>query len=179
MLLTHPRTDLSAVNFAGAAWPEAPESLYDWLINDEEPPRGLSLWAFLLDHVACVDPPEVPCVDLPTVHADGSRVRFRSLDVGLGQVTVTLVFHPGWEIAHPGEANGSVVRLWPMPENSRVHSLPRNSYRPLVFRTGMDLIFAPGTYGRGDLPPLGPDFSPFSTAFAQCIVGGAAPKIGA
>lgn len=179
VLLTHPRTDLSPVNFEGAAWPDASGSLYDWLVNDEEPPAGLSVWAFWLGDSDGSDSPEVPCIDLPTVHADGSRVRFRSLDVGLGRVTVTLVFHPGWEIAHPGEADGSVVRLWPAPLGSPIPSLPRNSYRPLMFRTGMDLMFAPETYGRVNLPPLDPDFSPISPAFTQYIVGGDAPKIGA
>lgn len=176
VLLTHPRTEFKNLRLPGVAWPGAPSSVYDWLINGQPPPDGLSAWAFWLEDPV-ETPPDMPRIDLPTVVADGITTRFRSLDLGVRNMSITLAFHPGWEIAHPGEADGSVIRLWPVPEQRTIPPLPRHRHRPVVYRSGPELWFEPGTYGNVDLPPLAPDTDPAWLA-REFVTFTAAPRVG-
>ena len=59
-------------------------------------------------------------IPLPTVVADGRKIEFRVKRAGLRSLDVSLLYHPGWEIAHPLEADGRALRLWPREVDSGV-----------------------------------------------------------
>ena len=179
VLLTHPQTEFKNLGpyLPGVAWQEAPSSIYSWLINGEPPPVGLSAWAYWQDGSQDA-PDDTPIIDLPTIVADGTTTRFRSLDLGLRKLSVTLIYHPGWDLAHPAEADGSAIRLWPSPtESTTIPALPSRSYRPVLFRPGAEITFKPGTYDCADLPALAPGVDPVASA-GDAVAFVAAPRIG-
>jgi hypothetical protein len=139
---------------------EVPDDLYGWSVSGRRPPLGLSVWA--TRHARrppdSDDPYRIP---LPTVLADGWTARFQELThgldlVGAGYLDFSLVYHPGWEIAHPLEAEGRAIRLWPR-DNRRaldLGSFPLVDARELRWYRGPRLLFAPGAYRTEEREPL-------------------------
>lgn len=131
------------------------EDLYSWSVNGRRPPPGLSVWASKFQPVQS-DDPEPRQIFLPTVVADGGETAFRSFEAGLVGTWVTLVYHPEWPIAHPLEAEGAAVRMWPRPNPEPVHftGMPRVSSRDPVWLPGPRITFRDDTYRAADMPPL-------------------------
>jgi hypothetical protein len=73
---------------------------------------------------------------------------------------MTLVVHPGWDIAHPLEHDGRAVRLWPPSgaiDLTVLPSLPRRTIAWVRCR----VVLRDGVMGLSMLPPLGPSTLPF------------------
>lgn len=117
---------------------------------------------------------------MPTIVADGTTTRFRSLDLGLRNLSVTLIYHPGWDIAHPAEADGSMICLWPSPAQSTIPTiptLPSRRRRPVWFRPGCEINSKSGSYDCADLPGLAPGVDPVAAA-GDLVTFVAAPYAG-
>ena len=155
---SHPRIDEHAIKWDPN---EVPHGYYDWLINGEPPPAGISLWMFRADEEE-PRPPAGYRVALPTVDADGKRIEFVCFQLTFHGLQVTLVVHPGWEIRHPLEAENAVVRLWPNPPTAgvdlaRLPALPGNTVSWVRCR----VTLKPGVLGSPLLPPLEHASNPF------------------
>jgi hypothetical protein len=156
LLLVHPRTEFRRGTPEPSAWSGAPSSVWDWLVSGQEPPPGLSAWAFRhVQNAADQGKPGPPRLELPTVVTRGVRIEFSHVDLTLKLVNFTLIYHPGWPIHHPGEASGDVLRVWPFSEGAEIKQLPRSRHRPITWLKGRSLQFRDGTYD-GTLPPLTP-----------------------
>jgi hypothetical protein len=160
LLLTHPECQQSEPALIPPSWVAVPENLYGWMINDEEPPAGLSAWIAREDPY--LDAPSTRHIPLPIVVADGSRTEFQDLRMGVRSIEVSVVYHPGWRIDHPQEAEGQAVRLWPRQIDQPVDlgPLPSVAPRDMAWLKGPLLHFRDGAFADADLPPLAPDFDP-------------------
>lgn len=90
-----------------------PQECYEWLVNGNDPPEGLSLWA--CKSASDDGDGTRPILALPVVHAGDAVVRFQAHEVTLHGLTIALVYHPGWPLHHPAETAGRALRLWPSP----------------------------------------------------------------
>ena len=149
----HPKIDPYAIRWDTD---EVPHGYYEWLIDGQAPPPGVSLWMFRADERRDDRPTPTYRVPLPTVDADGSRIDFVCFQMTFHGVQVTLVVHPGWDIRHPLENDNAAVRLWPGPPSSGVNLaalpvLPSNAVS--WFRCRVTL--RSGVLGNTQLPPLG------------------------
>jgi hypothetical protein len=160
LFLCHPRALFRHPTWGGNKWELGDENLYSWTVNGQPPPAGLSAWASKF-RPAQSDDPEPRQIFLPTVVADGCETAFRSFEAGLVGTWVTLVYHAGWPIAHPLEAEGAAVRMWPRPNRQPVNftGMPRVWSRDPLWRPGPRLTFRDGTYDPADMPPLSPSLT--------------------
>lgn len=156
LLLAHPSAFYSEPGISPPRWPVDDEWIR-WLVNGEEAPQGLSVWAFKQDR----ELPEanvVLQVPLPTVVADGRTIQFRAARAGLRWLDVSLVYHPGWEIDHPLEHQSRALRLWSaVGQVIELLSLPNVSPTEFAWLAGPTLRFAPGRFSSSQLPPLSSD----------------------
>jgi len=132
-----------------------PDDLYSWMVNDQSPPAGLSVW---ISRVRDPEPDNPPSqrIFLPRVIADGRTIQFQVRQLGIRFLDVALAYHPGWPIEHPLEADGRVVRIWPYSGSGAINvaALPVISRQAIAWTTGPAVHFAPGMYGEVNLPPL-------------------------
>jgi hypothetical protein len=179
LLLAHPRSEFQLATPRPRPWFSAPAGVFSWLVTGQSPPAGLSIWAFLHDQERLTDQQErsTPWMALPTVVADGVTTRFQVLDLTLALVNVTLVFHPGWPIAHVPASVGEVIQLWPLAADTGLERLPVLSYRPLRWWVGPELRFRPGAFPEENMRPLTPNAAPESLVLAS-LDGASAPAVG-
>lgn len=179
LLLAHPRSEFQPATPRTQPWSRAPAELFSWLINGQSPPTDLTMWAFRHDQARSTDQQDraVPWMALPTVVADGVTTKFLVLDLTVALVNVTLVFHPGWPIAHVPASAGEVIQLWPLAAGSHIARLPVLSYRPLRWRPGPELRFHPGTFPERNMQPLAPNVWPDSLVLAS-LDGASPPAFG-
>ena len=159
LLLVHPevRQESTWGSIAPHRWnlTVIPDDLYSWMANDQPPPTNLSAWMSKVRDPEPDDPPSRRMF-LPTVMADGRTTQFQVGQFGIRFLDIALVYHPGWPIEHPFEADGRAVRIWPYDKNGAFNStrLPVISRRAIAWTTGPEVHFAPGMYGKANLPPL-------------------------
>ena len=175
LLLAHPAARGSNPGEFRERWDLAriPDDLYSWTVHDGPVPNGLSVWVVREDRypVQAVRTRRIP---LPTVVADGRTMGFQDFRCSVRFLDVTLVYHPGWEIAHPLEAEGRAARLWPshgQPVN--FESLVPVASRDTIWMEGPILTFAPGSFGAARLPPLGPGWDPMFPPVPGVVHAGA------
>jgi hypothetical protein len=161
LLWAHPATRESVPGIAPSRWDGISDGLYVWTVTNQLPPAGLSMW---ITKRGEEDPEDAATrhIPLPTVVvADGRKIEFRAKRAGLRSLDVSLVYHPDWEIAHPLEAEGRALRLWPREGGTRADfaSLPPVHRRDTVWLEGPTVHFLPDAFKRGDLPPLSPYFN--------------------
>lgn len=160
LLLAHPKARDSEPGITPSRWHSVSEDLWTWMVNDQPPPAGLSVWvARIGDSVPNVS--ATRHVPLPTVVADGREVEFMSMRAGVRFLDVSLAYHPGWEINHPLEVEGRALRLWPRnpDEPADFGSLPSVNPKDTSWLKGPRLQFSPGTFPSPDLPPLSADLN--------------------
>jgi len=178
-LLAHPRTEYQAATPAPTArWDGVASSVWSWAVRDEDPPLGLSAWAFRhrQDGDGDEPPPSAPRLELPHVVADGVAMPFYVIDLTLELVNVSVVWHPGWQIEHLAAAAGEVLQLSPLPVGTTIDRLPDLDHRPIRWATGPVLRFLPGTYD-GTLPPLTPGVPPSSQVTDRLESADAGPPV--
>lgn len=131
-----------------------PQECYEWLINDSDPPDGLSLW--ICKSAGDEGAGTRPILALPVVHAGDTVVRFQAHEVTLHGLTIALVYHPGWPLHHPAETAGTAVRLWPSPPVSvDLRELGPTAFEMVpLWSEGWRVVFRDGAFEAGDLPPL-------------------------
>ena len=161
LLLAHPAARESDPDVTPARWDSVPEELYSWLVTDQPPPAGFSIWVTRRAEEG-PEPAAIRRIPLPTVVADGRSIKFRAKRAGVRLLDVSLVYHPGWEIEHPLEVEGRALRLWPRTADTEADfaSLPTVHPKDTTWLKGPTLYFLPGVFGRGDLPRLSPSFNP-------------------
>lgn len=134
----------------------APPQFYRWLVNNDPPPEGLSLWLHRSDDLHDPAAGRGQELMLPTVHEGGHTVRFESYQVRLHGLSVVLALHPRWPIDHPLEASGQAVRLWPHPpagfDFNTLAPVPPSQH--VVWCRGLDVELEPGALNSGLLPAL-------------------------
>jgi hypothetical protein len=89
------------------------QHFYEWLINGQSPPEGLSIWLHRVDLTSQKRPSY--CVPLPTVTADQQTMAFTEFQWGLHGIWAALVVHPGWPIIHPLAEQGFAAQVLPDP----------------------------------------------------------------
>lgn len=127
--------------------------MYSWMVNGQPSPVGLSVW---ISQVRDPEPGEPPSqrIMLPRVVADGHSTRLQGNRCTIRFLGIDLVYHPGWAIEHPLEADGRAVRMWPYSGSSSTVSiagLPAVSSRAITWATGLKVHFAPGMYKKSEL----------------------------
>ncbi|MDQ3763943.1 MAG: hypothetical protein M3460_20750 [Actinomycetota bacterium] len=179
LLLAHPRSEFQSATPRPRPWSSAPVEMFSWQINGQSPPAGLSMWAFLHDQERSTSQQDrsTPWIALPTVVADGVTTKFQVLDLTIALVNVTLIFHPGWPIAHVPASVGEVSQLWPLAAGTGLARLPVLSHRPLRWRVGPELHFRPGAFPDENMRPLAPNVAPESLVLAS-LDGVSAPPVG-
>ena len=163
LFLCHPLAVFENTPFAGNLWERGDEDLYSWTVNGGPPPPGLSVWASKSrqDEPGDSQPRQM---HLPSIVADGRQIVFRSFEAGLIGTHVTLVYHPGWRIDHPLEADGAAARMWPRPSPEPVNftTMPRVSSRDPMWLPGSRLTFHDGAYDPARMPSLSPSLAYFN-----------------
>lgn len=91
-------------------------SLYPWMVDGSGPPRYLSVWVSRRATEVGDDPDEdldVERISLPSFEMGGSVHKSRVGWLGVRELLITLLVHPGWETTHPLEATGQAARIYP------------------------------------------------------------------
>jgi hypothetical protein len=182
LLLAHPDATNPAPDVDFPRWRSVSEDLWTWMVSDQPPPDGLSLWVTKRDDRGLIDHP-TRYIPLPVVVADREEIEFQVQRVGLGWprskspaggLDVSLVYHPCWEIEHPLEREGRALRLWPHNQGGPADfaALPPVDPNDTTWVKGPRLHFFPGTFGSSRLPPLSPMFNPTDAQFVRFIEGG-------
>lgn len=129
-----------------------PTDIYSWMVNGQPPPAGLSVWISKV----CDDDRPSRQIALPTVIADGRLTQFQGNRCAFLFLGIDLVYHPGWAIEHPLEADGRAVRMWPHAEGSTVDiaGLPAVGRQAVQFPPGPEVTFISGTYEEANLAPI-------------------------
>ena len=180
LLLAHPAARSSMPEPSPQRWNlhEVPDDLYTWLISDEPPPLGLSLWIAREDP-DFPQPIESRGLPLPVVKVGNRTTAFQAFRCSIRFLDITLAYHPGWEIAHPLESERRALRLWPpVPTAMDLGSLPPVAVRDTVWVEGPTLEFAPGSYGEITLPPISAGGDLLFTGLPGLIFA-AAPRLAA
>lgn len=174
LVLSHEDTVDLAVGVSPARWDLklVPDDLYSWMVTDEAPPGGLSVWVSRRSDTAVPVSSSPLTMYLPTVVADGRKAQFMVTQAGVKFLAVTLVYHPGWPIEHPLEATSEAVRIWPPSGNSLdLVSLRETTPSAVRWRPGDELRFADGAYGSVALPSL----QTFPGPYTPGVISGRAP----
>jgi hypothetical protein len=158
VLLTHPACRHSEPALGPEPWSVVPDDLYSWMVTGQTPPAALSVWLTKEDRR--LEVLEIRHLPLPTVVADGRETQFQALRFGLRSLQVSLVYHPGWEIEHPLEAERRAIRLWPRATGATADftAMPAVAPRDTCWLKGPLLHFRDGVFGNAELPPLSADF---------------------
>lgn len=159
LLLAHPEARFSEPDVSFSAWTENSDDLYSWMIAGEDPPDGLSVWLTKIDP-ARERSTAKRRIPLPTVVADDRVIQFCDNRVGVRSLDVSLVYHPGWPIAHPQETEGTAVRLWPRmrDQGADLTKVPQLAGYDTAWLKGPTIRFGDRRYGLADLPALSADF---------------------
>ena len=178
LLLAHPAARSSTPGRSPQRWDLSlvPTDIYDWTVNDRPAPTGFSVWTAreVQESGGTTPGRRIP---LPRVVADGQTVAFQVFRCAVRFLDVTLVYHPGWLIAHPLELEGRAERLWPTSGRAiNFDALPPVASRDTVWMEGPTLTFAPGAFGSNDLRPLGSDWDPTFPPLPG-VVFAAAPRL--
>ena len=159
LLLVHPKASANDGLPQPKAWDSAPPSVWTWLVDGSDPPEGLTLWIQDGAHPV-VAPGQEHHLLLPLIRADGGEWQFLGFALGLARRYVSLVYHPGWAIEHPGVAAGTVKQLWPPTGASSLIAFPDTPAPVVRFVGGSVVQFRDGILGHRELPPMVPDELP-------------------
>ena len=162
LLTAHPRVEVSDPGWKAALkrWDlgALPKDIYGWTVTSQPPPDGLSVWA---TKTLGQDGSPTYRIPLPTIVADGRTTKFQVFAHGMdfldaGFLDIELVYHPGWEIEHPLEADSRATRLWPrdLSAGLDIGALPPVSHREVSWYEGPCLHFEPGAFQSVARPPL-------------------------
>lgn len=158
LLLAHPAAIDSAPGVAPEGWGDVHDDLWTWVVKDQPPPEGLSLWARRRPLIRPSGP--LRHIPLPTIAANGRETRFACKRAGVGFVDISLVYHPGWPIEHPLERDGHVLRLWPRdPDMPTRFSSLADTGEDIAWLKGPRLHFFDGMFPHPELPPLSADLN--------------------
>jgi hypothetical protein len=161
---THGRFDLNTV----------PDDLYRWMIAGEDPPDGLSVWAHRQD-LRLERAAHTMHVEMPEVVVGGVHTRFQASRCGVGFLDISVVYHPGWPIDHPLEAQGRALRLWPpRSDGCDFASLSPVPERSFAWLWGPTLYFA-GAALPPELPALAANTNLLFAGLPQVIRAAAPP----
>lgn len=111
ILLAHPALVVSDPGFTMTHWEPWDPRWEDWMMSGLEPPDGLSAWLTKVDHNETAESPRYIDLPLGSVNRDGAAAFL--IDFGIGEMTVSVLYHPDWKIKHPLEDDGHAIRLWP------------------------------------------------------------------
>lgn len=142
---------------------EPPPELFPWLTSGDAPPAGLSLWLMRVDRDHEAATSETILLPSRIEVAGKVEAKFGAFDFGLTWLDVSLVYHPGWAIAHPLEERGEAVRLWP-PDGSgvRLGDVPVIPSRCFIWAPGgLRIAMDSNLLGNDRLPPLSPSIDFF------------------
>jgi hypothetical protein len=102
-----------------------------------------------------------------SVRVGEHELRFMSRELGIRGVDVTIVWHPGWPIAHPLVRSGRAAELWPRPAGADFGIMPEVHKGEFGFATGGSaFVFRDEEYKENLLPPLAPDLN-FGAVFDE------------
>jgi hypothetical protein len=164
LLLAHPAAHYPEPEARPDPWDLGliPGDIYGWMASGHAPPDSLSLWLTspgrqtvgrLSEHL----------IPLPTVVAGGVTIGFQSFESAhrfgrAGLLRLSLVYHPGWPIENPLEAEGRAFRLWPLAPGACLDlaALPGVRYSELGWLGGWHLTFPEGAFPPRSVAPLSP-----------------------
>lgn len=89
-----------------------------WMRQGTDPPADFTVFATRrsLSAEALAWPGSTRRIELPElIRVNGRDLRFMSREIGIRGLDATIVWHPGWPIAHPLVAEGKATVLWPNP----------------------------------------------------------------
>lgn len=134
-------------------WHPRPD-LNDWMVGGDPPPDGLSVWLVKAGRDREASETETLCV--PEVEIAGESLGFGFHSFGLTWLDVSVVYHPGWPIAHPLEETGRAIRLWPhRGDGFDVATLPTVLTGAFKWSSCAKIRLASNPF-ESDLPPLSP-----------------------
>jgi hypothetical protein len=109
-----------------------------WMTTGDAPPDGFSVYLTRreLHGEPPLDASDREWIVLPRIIVDGRDLGFMQRSFGFSGVTVTIVWHPGWPVAHPQVATSRAVQLWPAPHEFNLGALPRVNPNELRFMDG-------------------------------------------
>lgn len=176
LLMVHPRARYQPSTPRPLPWDGSPDGLWSWTVDGGPPPNGLSAWAFRHVQTAAAGPPAAaaPVLALPTVHADGAVVRFRSLDLTLSLTNVALVHHRRLADLASGRGRPAGCPDLAIPAGGPVPACPPGPAG--AFRGRPDHSVPAGRLEQTALPPLAPGQAPEVLALGVADGAQAAPS---
>jgi hypothetical protein len=113
-----------------------------WMRDGTDPPEGFTVFVTRLSAETLALPGPKSRIELPRLIQVGDHeLRFMSREIGIRGLDATIVWHPGWPIAHPLVAESRAAVLWPNPTEidfmvlGEVHS---DEFRFDVFTLGQE-----------------------------------------
>ncbi len=120
MLFAHPETMSSDGRTIGDWW-GAPESIFDWVVTGERPPSFLSMW-ITTGPKKEKRPQFGPLFPYRLGQTfdytfDGEQRSTRLAKFGINDISIQLMYHPGFELEHPMGSELPVLRVWPRQDD--------------------------------------------------------------
>lgn len=151
-------------------------SLYSWMIDGSAPPPYVSVWVSRRgENVGAPDEDlDIERIVLPSFDVGGINYTSRVGLLGVRELLITLLVHPGWETTHPLEATGQAVRIHPRTVGplrmAALENCDANAQKlwGSTFATGVRLTLADGYNPLGDPWTLG---ACWDRSFAQDLPG--------
>lgn len=173
LLLAHPAVRYSEPAVRPRTWnlDEKAEDLYAWLTCGDPAPDGFSVWITRRRPSKGRSNP-IGYIPLPTIVVDGQPIAFEVRRAGLGDLDVSLVYHPGWPILHQGEHDGHALRMWPPSSEislgqADLRTLFSTNAKDVDWIDGPRIQFKAGSCPSDGLPPLSVGFDPYSPEFLR------------
>ncbi|KHE74656.1 hypothetical protein AS25_05775 [Kocuria marina] len=143
----------------------------DWMRAGGEPPAGFSVFVTRRNLRGEDAAPAVKQhIVLPQLIVDGEDRNFTSQSIGFAGVNATIVWHPGWPIAHAQVGTRRAARLWPDPYEVDFGTLPKVHPRELAFRDGAAVVVdSADELAQFAQHPLSVDYDP-SVAFFGVVL---------
>lgn len=118
LLSKHPSAKAADEGPERPVWSEPVDrSIYAWMVDGSGPPPYLSVWVSRRGTAADDDnvdgDHDVKRISLPSFEMDGTFYRSRVGLLGVRELLITLLVHPGWETTHPLESTRQAVRIFP------------------------------------------------------------------
>lgn len=169
LLLKHPkaRHDDPDQDVQAERWSSVPRALLVWMIDEDEPPAGLSV--FLSRRDESLAAPTRRRIPIPAVRVGNEVTLFLAAGYGLRGIDLDLVFHPGWPLRHALVDEGSAARIWPDPGAIDIEAITPVHPRSMGYLVGGYVEFRAEAFPSPDLPPLSCDtdfFELVSSGFA-------------
>lgn len=140
-----------------------------WMTTGESPPDGFSVFLTRreLNGDACLGSGDQQWILLPRVIVDQRDLGFMQRSFGFTGVNVTIVWHPGWPIAHPLAASGRAVQLLPREHLFNFGSLPKVNPKELQFVDGSigEIMMDAEIFAKRARTPLSVDQNPIAMFF--------------